>query len=437
MQVNLQMSQRLSRLESFSAIANILHHPVVKLSDFQSADLVRSLYEKSAIIMYDTGMGKTVLSAAIMKALSNIKPAAKFLFFGKNAQMLQTPDKIRDLTGFEVLALTAQQTDIEENFWGQRIDKYKIIFLTFETLNNPLVMRYLHQFKHLFEAVFVDEAHEISNFTSSSSAMMLRGILRNFEYRYALTATPITSRVEQFADLVHMFDWEAFPDVRSLYTDLKMGRNIAYRRPGMFINRNRDEQGMATRPEVNRIMVDPMPHQVGAKGMHVTRITKGEGAVVQAEKLVEIVKSRIPYKGLVYINMHEVREWVLPFFDRAGIKYGCINGFVTGQKRKDIEEAFNSGQLDVVITSVTTSLDLECDYVTFYEYSADIKQMIGRAHRGLNPKDLILDFIFTRGTGEVEYFIEFIYRRSLIIQQIIGKDYSELIKAGEELVLDR
>jgi hypothetical protein len=108
-------------------------------------------------------------------------------------------------------------------------------------------------------------------------------------------------------------------------------------------------------------------------------------------------------------------------------------GSKTHELRADIFEGFAKGEYDVLTTSVTTGLNLDSDYIIFVEFCTDIKQMMGRAERGLNPKTLDLYFIFTRKTGEIDFFLKYIYQRSLSIQEVLRKDYSTLIRVGAEL----
>ena len=59
--------------------------------------------------------------------------------------------------------------------------------------------------------------------------------------------------------------------------------------------------------------------------------------------------------------------------------------------------------------------------------------MLGRAYRGLNPKTLNIDFIFTKHTAEMDYFMSNIYNRMILVQQIMGQDCSEIIQAANEI----
>lgn len=127
------------------------------------------------------------------------------------------------------------------------------------------------------------------------------------------------------------------------------------------------------------------------------------------------------------MNQHSIRNWILPFLDKEGIKYSCINGNTPGDERQRIMKQFNEEKsLDVIITSVTTAIDLDCDYVIFYEFTVNVKQMIGRAHRGLGDKDLDIVYIITEDSDEVDYFMNNIWARCEMIRDVLGQDYSEM-----------
>ena len=156
-------------------------------------------------------------------------------------------------------------------------------------------------------------------------------------------------------------------------------------------------------------------------------LCKGDGAIPQVRKLVEVIKDREGKRGLVYVNQHSVRQWILPFLDEAGIKYACVNGNTKMKERAEIMRQFNEEKsLDVVVTSVTTALDLDCDFVVFYEFTVEVKQMIGRAHRGLGNKDLDVIFIITTDTCEIDYFYDNIFSISMEVKSLLHQDFSEL-----------
>lgn len=421
------LTEAISRT-SFKSVANMLNG--YELIDEQCIDSVVAIIRKRGIIMYETGLGKTLIASLIMKLLKREKFDRRFVFFVKKGQFIQTPQKISDATGMRTLCVTSAEGVVNRQMLTQDFSAYDVLLLTHECLNNPEVMFALYNKKDLYSGIFIDEAHELNNFLTASSSFMLRSLTKNFEYCYALTATPMTTEISQISNLCHIVDRELCPYPAELTVDLKEGFGFPKEYKGFLLSRTRKDLGIESNKIPIPLYVKAMPHQAGASGNEMFKITKGPGAYDQANILIKTIKSELPNRGLVYINQHIVRAFVETEFYKAGIKYACINGNTSLSDRKFIIDQFELGELNVIITSVTTSNDLDCDYVFFYEFCVDVKQMIGRAERGLNPKNMKIYYCFTTYTDEIEYFIRNIYNRSIIIQGLLSHDYSEIVTMG-------
>lgn len=205
--------------------------------------------------------------------------------------------------------------------------------------------------------------------------------------------------------------------------------------PCFFVSRNAAAFGRVTAPKGIIVWIDPMPYQIEAEYSELSDLCKGEGATEQAEALAQLIQFNQGKRGLVYINRHKVREWVLPFLDKAGISYRCINGRTPNDEREEILKEFNEDKsVDIIITSVTEALDLDCDYVIFYEFTSNIKQMIGRAQRGFTDKNLFVFYMITDKTKEVDYFYNNIYKHCEVASYVLRKDYSEVLDLEDELL---
>lgn len=423
---NKLIESQLLSMNSFQAIQYVLND--IELHDIQCIDIMKMLYMKRCMLLYDTGLGKTLLTAAFIKLLCNEDPTRKFIMFVKKDQLIQTPKKLHDACGKSVLASSAEAKSLNELINVDRIDTATILMLTHTCLQNETIMSELFQYKDKFCGLIIDEAHELNNFNRTNSGGMLEAICNSFEYCIALTATPITTNALQLAKLAHMVDSKRYPDYNKLKRKLLNGDFDITLDPLFFISRDgsdfdsvRDYHGIIE-------WVPAMPLQTRfCGGAELMQLCKGEGATNQVNALVKLIKERKDKRGLVYINQHAIRSWVLPFLDSAGIKYDCINGHTKQADRERIMDEFNiQKSLDVVVTSVTTAIDLDCDYVIFYEFTPLLKQMIGRAHRGLGDKHLDIIFMLTEDSCEVDYFVDNIVSKSLLAQTILHKSYSEV-----------
>lgn len=417
---------------SCEAVSNILVSD--RLIGRQSIDVLAALKRESAIISYDTGLGKTYLASGIIRMLLNEDPTRKFIMIVKNKQLEQTPKKIEKCTGVTVTAMNATQQSVNEYMRSGKFKDSTVLMITYSCLQNRVVMDTLLENRQLYCCLIIDEAHNLNNVDGADSAMMLRGMCRAFKYRFALTATPIVSDVNQYARLANILDPVAYPDSAKLARDLKSGRFSIKDDPMFFIERTRKDFGVHSYIVGEPYFVDCMAHQFGAKGMDMTEVCKGDGAINQAQALVEFIRSQKGKRGLVYVNRHSIRNWLLPFLDEAGIRYGCINGNTKRSDDKEVMRKFNeTKELDIVITSITEAIDLDCDWVMFYELTLNVDQMIGRAYRGLDDKELHVYFMLTKDTYEADFFYENIFARSQVVKNILGKEYTAVFDTQRKI----
>lgn len=425
------IGQSLVKMKSYNALEGILAEG--KLIKYQAVDVLSMLYRKKSIVMYDTGMGKTYLAAGIIRCLLNQDKNRKFLMIVKHKQLSSTPEKLRRAAGCNVLATAADEASVRKNVLSGEYKKYCVFMITNDCLNNNKVMSELFRSRNDYCAVIIDEAHNLNNSSGSSSAEMLSAICNGVEYCFALTATPIVSDKIQLARLACIVDPSKYKNPKRVANDLTTGRLTLHDDPFFFISRSRKDFGVSVEIHGYVLFVRPQKNQLAASGSDLFQICKGDGAENQVSRLVDFIKERNGKKGLVYINQHSIRRWVLPKLDEAGIRYACINGHTNADADKAVLMQFNNtNSLDIVITSITESIDLDCDWVLFYEFTLNIAQMIGRAYRGFSNKVLDVYFMITEGTGEMEYFINNVYRRAEVIQSIIGKKYDAVFDAYEK-----
>lgn len=396
----------------------------IELEPIQVHGVIRSLLEKRVILRYDTGLGKTIMMSVILRALINKNPNKKRIVFVMKDQEIETPRKMAPIVQAPILFTSAETVKLQK--FHQNWDKASVVLLTYQCLQNIDLVSFLYQNLGEIDAIFIDEAHLASNWNEADTSFMLRALADKVEYCIGLTATPIIKDTHQFSRLRNLIDREI---------PYRYDEDVSAPSPHKaFVNINRQDFGLKGNYICKPEFVQPMLHQLGELSGNIFDITKGEGAENQVSKLVDLLTSRQDKKVLVYIRYHKTRLWVESYLKKNNIPFQSIHGKVTkANDRKQILHNFNSGTIKVLLTSLTTSLDIDADTVIMYEFTTYVKQMIGRAHRGLAPKDLEILFILTRDTAEIKYFLKYIYYRSELIQNTIGIDYSEFISLGQEL----
>lgn len=410
-------------LGPLAILENIL--PDTELPEFQNIGIREVLINKKMCLSFDTGTGKTFTYAGIARALLNANPEGKHILVIVNDSIEQVPKDVSNLTEVAVEAFDGSYESCGRlRFFWKRTS---ILCLTLEAFQQMEIVEFL--FKHLMEveSLVIDEAHHCSNWNVSDTAFMIRSFARWIPYVVELTATPMTRESKQYYRLMNLMD-----------RDMSIHRDETYL--GKYVDRymtvNRGDYEIKGEYIPTLVTVEPLVEQMKHQKGIVFRTIKGTGATPQIAALVNVIKTRLAAgkRCIIYLHYHDTRHWVEQNFAEHGISFVSLHGRITKRaERRAILDEFREQRVDVLITSVTESLNIDADVVIFYEFTTAVKQVIGRAHRGLEGKILEIVFLITRNTDEVEYFMQYIYQRSLTIQKLLSKDYSELIKIGEQV----
>ena len=410
----------LDKLTKYDAIKNLISPP---LSDDQSIDLLRALYLKRFAAFYATGTGKTYLATAYVRALKTKDSNSKILLFVKKSQEDETPSKISGISGLKCSFHDASGSNFVTN---EEIDDVDIVMLTHDTLNSARHMKKLLLVISRFTGIVIDEAHLLSNIEGANSAFMLYAISHEVEYVLALTATPVTTEIEQLSRVLKVIAPDDVGNFKRIGSEMKRCGLGALPKElhDLFVIRDRafnNHNGLA-------VYVDPMPHQVGADGINLFVKAKGPGASAQANCVLGLAKERAPLRGIIYANRKIIQKYLVGYLNDHGVPCALVNGETSNSNRTRIINEFKSGEYQLLVTNLKEALDMDSDFVIFYEYTPHIKQVIGRAERGLNPKPLDVIFIFTKETGEYDSFYRNVYSISQEVQEILGVDFKEVTK---------
>ena len=408
----------LDKLTVYEPFKNLINPP---LDDRQSVDLLRALAVKHYALFYETGLGKTFLATAYVKALLNKNINSKILMFIKKSQDEETPKKVSSISGIKTAVITAKKST---SLNSTLIENNDIIMMTHDTLTSERHMIDLNFYKDKFSCIIVDEAHCLSNIECSTGAFMLLSLIKNIEYSLILTATPVTTDIEQFVRVLKITSPNDIDNFRKIGGEIKRYGLSAL--PKKYLDLFTIRQRENTKHIGIPVFIEPMKHQINAKGKDMFIITKGDGATNQINSLIKEIKDRKNKRGVVYVWRRDIQDFVVKELKENGIKCELINGKTTSKNRTEILENYRNDTIQVIVTNIKEALDMDGDYVIFYELSVLIKQILGRVERGLTPKPIEILFMFTLCTGEFDYFERNIFDISQQIQEIFGIDCKEV-----------
>lgn len=418
------------------------------LTWFQAFAVEHVMISKGDLFSLGTGLGKTVTACGVAERLLRENPNCKIIF----ACIPTSIDQIR--TDFEtyldrtVCCVTGEEESIRDlEFLIQRseivIASYKAFY---STIFCNTILDYLYGNNRIV-GLIADEVHEISQESIINS--VIKALAKKIEYKFFLTATPITVSPGQLIEIMNMIDSSIFPEGQDYlkpfrvldpdtyevkdYRGLEMLGDKLYPH---YVAWTRDELGLSGNYIPELVLIKPTEEQLTCNLKDIPTIIKGQEDSPQMKALLAICQYLIKThkRGLIYSNRRANSRIILENLQKLGINARVANGEPEYKKEKDASiKAFNAKQVDILITNMTTSLNLDSDFVVYWENTNRATQMLGRCERGFLPKDLYIYYILTEDTVELTQFEENVYKRSKWMKETLGTNNDVFEKFHEAL----
>lgn len=419
------------------------------LAPFQTRLLAYALINKRCILSADTGLGKTGLACGLINAVNQKQPSMRWLLICPAFNMVQTYEELCD-------SLYTAQVVCSDNRKGSRmfltslsLRDWDVAVLSYEALANMEIQKYLLENRELIQGLIIDESQLVCNLNGTTS-VMLESMSLQMEYMIMLTATPIRVNVGQFIKQIHMLDRDIFGNevgnainYYTKYDDefkpvgVEHLPRLLEEISGRYISITRSELNLKGSYTVNPILCTPNKDYSDVDRKDVPRLVKGDydGCAMQA-LYSEVSKMESKgLKGLIYVNLNENKDKVQRYLKDRGIETDVFDGQHTKTKvqKEKVKSRFINNEVNCLITNLTVGVNLQCDYIIFYELTFDFKQMLGRGERGLKSNNLYLSFIVVDNSDDVIIFYENVYNRAKLLGQVCGKDIEEIETAYKEI----
>ena len=416
------------------------------LADFQTLTVAYCWIFKHILVSLDTGLGKTLIATALINISRAVDPECRWIYLCQNNNLKTTSDKLQDgLYNARVVYSNATETAILHNFFQGAAMSADVLVLPYNILINKAANDFLFLNRERFKGKICDESQVIGN-SDSYTHKLVAGLLKQSEYSYMLTATPLRISPAQLINQLAILDRQAFQGVNikaylQNFMRYENGEFVGWENLEQmeedilfnYISFTRKDLQMKGNYHVEIVWCDPKPEYLELQRMDTFSEICGDPEGPSIKALVELVEKKADagQQGLIYVNRNVTKDLVKDKLEEKGIRVGILDGYHTStDEKKEVQhKAYLARELDVLITNVSTGKDLPSDYICFYELTFDFKQMLGRGERGLQGKNMSIYFILVRGTAQVDYFYENVYSRGVFLEQLLGKDIEELKKA--------
>lgn len=418
----------------------------IVLTWFQCMSVEHALVSKGSICSMGTGLGKTAVSAAYVKENISKEEGNKAIFFCLPESVEQVLTDYKEYLDLEIVAITGQQQDM--NYLGMlKSSEWDIIIVSYRAIYNyQFANWYLDNMEDICCAVF-DEVHELSQESIVNS--ISNSLCKTLPSKLFLSATPITVSPTQVITLLNMLDKDFVPQGEGLLKpyeirdpdtfellDYKPLDEISNRFYMRYISWTRSELGLNGNYRPHLLLIKPTEEQMDCGYTEIAEKIKGIEESNQVETLKAIVKDMKAKNktGLIYCDTRANSEMLRRVLTKEGHRTMVANG---EKRNRDIRgailELFAQKEIDVLITNLTTSLNLDCDYLVFWENTNRAVQMLGRCERGFTIKDLDIYFLLTEDTVEISQFSRNVYRRCKWLGEALSKDVGTFTKVQRAL----
>lgn len=405
------------------------------LTWFQCFCIEHCYISKGSIVSLGTGLGKTMTAIGyILKVFKDYSTPQYGIFFCLPESVNQIAGDFMEYTDLKVYTLTGQSEHINA-LKSVKLTENIALIISYEALYSiDFANWFVENLSNIAVTVF-DEAHELSQTSLVNS--FVKQICNKVENRMALTATPITRSPEQVIRLLSFFDKYMIPgglkylDPYKIYNqdfevvDYKHLDNFSTDIYPRYVSWTRKELGLCGNYHPYVLEVEPTDEQKACALKDSYKIIKGDPNSKQAQvfyKLVSYLTSQNKV-GLCYAYNREISEQLCQRLIDMGIRAVVVNGDPKNKQIRDqVIKLFHSGEIDILITNLTMSLNLACDYLIFWQFTNRAVQMLGRCERGFLVKDLDIYLIITKDTVEFEQYQNNVFRRCKWLEESLGKD---------------
>lgn len=434
-----------------------------ELRKYQTLGTAFMYMSPRSIIGDGVGLGKTAEVAALINYLKQTNQLTRFLIAVETSALGQTQSELIRFTGLNIIALPSEgyklKKVIAKTDWN-KIDGMVIKHsaLRSDVLSNWFALNIAPDgTSKLFNTFFLDESSVIKNLTTKT-AIYTKNICDICPRVHFMNATTFETSIIDIYNQTDIMNPELLPKRwriesqfctfgRTSYWTKENGKPkmnfrrdlTGYKNQEIFKNslklvyfgRCKADIGMDM-PHIHKVYeVEPsneqsLALQKGYRYMEVLNcpslvkdmnMETNRKTVPKIDRLCNLVENELQdSKIMIYCFHNEAQEAIANELRLIGKNPLILNGKNTDEERWDIQNRFNHGDCDVIITNIMKSLNLfGGDACIFYSNSMTPSKMFqtaGRVDRNVDDKIKTFILLIYKGTDEYTHFMEVTKQRA-------------------------
>ena len=437
---------------------------IAELRDYQTVGTAFMYLSPRSILADGCGLGKTAEVAGLINWLKYKGEMTRFLIAVENSAVGQTQAELFRFTGLYVVVMPSEGYKIKKVIKNTDWTKVDGIIIKHSTLRSDPFSKWLalninqEGLCNIFDTFFLDESSVIKNDTTKMYSYT-KNICQIVKRVHFMNATTFETNILDIYNQMDMMDQTLLPKkwrieqnyctyARTSYWTKENGKakmNWRRERNGyknqsefkeslklVYFGRCKKDIGMDL-PHIYKVYeVEPTNAMSLAleKGyrynellncpslIHDAGIPMDRKNVPKLDRLCELIENDFSQEQVMVYCFHlEAQQKIADELTKIGRKPVILNGSITdSDERYRIQQAFNNGEYDVIITNIKKSLNLYGgDVCIFYSMETNIakmEQIRARIDRNVDNKIKTFIMLLYKGTDEYNFFCNKVLQRA-------------------------
>ena len=437
---------------------------VAQLRDYQTVGTAFMYLSPRSIIADGCGLGKTAEVAALINWLKYKGEMSRFLIAVETSAIGQTQAELMRFTGLYVVAMPSEATKIRKVIEKTDWTKVDGIVIKHSTLRSDPFSKWLalnineEGMCNIFDTFFLDESSVIKNDTTKMYSYT-KNICQIVKRVHFMNATTFETNILDIYNQMDMMDQALLPKkwrieqefctyARTSYWTKENGKaKMNWRR-----ERNGYKNQAAFKESLKLVYFGRCKKDIGMDLPHIYKVYEVEPTnamslglekgyrysellncpslipdcgipmdrknVPKLDRLCELIENDFSQESVMIYCFHlAAQQTIADELAKIGRKPVILNGSITdATERYKIQQAFNNGEYDVIITNIKKSLNLYGgDVCIFYSMETNPSksfQIASRIDRNVDDKLKTFVMLLYKGTDEYRFFTTTVKQRA-------------------------
>lgn len=434
-----------------------------ELRDYQTIGTAFMYLSPRSMIADGVGLGKTAEVSALINFLLTKGEMNRFIMAVETSALAQTIYELMRFTGLRVIAMPGEAVKINRVIKKTDWNTVNGIVIKHGTLKSDAFSRWLalnlnaDGTNKLFDVFFLDESSVVKN-SETKTFKYTQNICNLAKRCHLMNATVFETNI---MDIYYQFDimdpnllpkkWRIERDFceykKTFYWTRVKGKpqqNWTYERTGyknqaifkerlklVYFGRSKKDVGLDL-PHIYKVYeIDPTTEQVLAinKGYRYQEVLNCPSLVTdinipmdrknvpKLDRLCQLMENDFTdSKVMIYCFNLDAQDIISEELKKIGRHPLILNGACKDEERFEVQEQFNTGECDVLITNIKKSLNLYGgDVCIFYSMETNPSksfQIAGRIDRNVDNKIKTFILLLYKNTDEYRYFSTVVKQRA-------------------------